>query len=408
MGGAGCAFLLQVLLARGLAPDVYGAFATALATVTLLSPLACMGVPGFLIRAFGSEGLYGIRWLRCSLKLVAFGTVSVLLVLVLWGWLGPHDSLYFKLLCWMMPVVIGQAFSELVTVKLQLEERFYTLAVWQMFPQLVRVLLVIIVMMFIQYEPMQNVYAGAYFVTSFLVFIVGVRSMQLMSSGHFLLKGHLKKVPVLLSEGVSSTAIMRYSLPYALTGVLYIIYFQSDIILLNYLRSSEEAGLYNVAFTVMVAVYLLPNIVYQKFLLPKLYRWVNHDKKQFFKIFRIGNVVMAVSGVCVMMLVFWSMPLVISLLFGEAYKNVIPILNVLVFCIPVRFIASSVVSALVTEDNIKRKVRCMAAVAIINVMLNFILIPVLGGEGAAITTVISEILLLLLFYRMVKKHVEFV
>lgn len=408
IGSAGCAFLIQVLLARELTPEIYGFFSTALATVTLLSSLACMGVPGFLIRVFGSEGMQGTRWVRTSLKLVTFGVVNVLLVLVLWGWLGPHDNMYFRLLCWMMPVVIGQAFAELVTVKLQLEERFYALSVWQIFPQLMRVVLIILAMTIIKYQPMQYVYAGTYFLSSFLVSAIGLKSMLLMLSGDVKLKGYLRKNPILLVEAVSSKNIIRQSLPFALSGVLYIIYFQSDIILLNYLRSSEDAGLYNVAFTVMVAVYLLPNIVYQKFLLPKLYRWVNHDKKQFFKVFRIGNIVMTVSGLLVMMLVFWLMPLVIPFLFGEEYRNVIPILDILVFCIPVRFIASSVVSVLVTADNIKRKVRCMAAVAMINVMLNVILIPILGVEGAAMTTVVSEILLLLLFYQMVRKHVVIV
>lgn len=408
IGAASCAFFIQVLLARELEPAVYGSFATVLATVTLLAPLACVGVPGFLIRVFGVEGLYGLRWVITSLKLVTFGVVTVLLVLVLWAWLGPHDSLHFRLLCWMMPIIIGQVFMELVTVKLQLEERFYILALWQILPSLLRLCLLALVMVFVKYEQIQNVYAGAYLLTSFLISGVGLVSIKLMLSGYFQLKGHLRSKGSLLSEAVSTHVVMRYSLPYALMGVMYVIYFQSDIVLLNYLRSNEEAGLYNVAFTVMVAVYLLPNIVYQKFLLPKLYRWVNHDKKQFFKVFRVGNVVMAISGLIVMVVVFLLMPVAIPLLFGEAYRNVIPILNILVFCIPVRFIASSVVSVLVTEDNIKRKVKCMAAVAMMNIMLNFILIPILGGEGAALTTVISEVLLLILFSLMVKKHVEFV
>jgi len=408
VAGAACAFVIQVLLARELTLEEYGAFSTALATITLLSPLACMGVPGFLIRVFGVEGLEGVRWVRSSLKLASLGNLCILVILAVWGWLGPHDDMYFRLLCWMLPIVIGQTFAELVTVKLQLEERFYSLALWQIFPQLIRGGVVIGVMLFIQYEPIQHAYAAAYFMSSFLVAAVGIYSIKGMINGSFYLKGHSKKTAILLSNDVCFNVILRHSLPFSLTGVLYIIYFQSDIILLNYLWSEKAAGLYNVAFTIMVAVYLLPNIIYQKFLLPKLYRWVNHDKKQFGKVFRMGNIVMAVSGLLVMIPAFMMMPSLIPLLFGEVYKGVIPILDILLWCIPVRFLASSVVSVLVSESNVRRKTRCMAVVAIINVMLNCILIPLLGGEGAAITTVISEVLLLLLFYRMVKKHVEII
>src|SRR3546814_4412984 len=48
-------------------------------------------------------------------------------------------------------------------------------------------------------------------------------------------------------------------------------------------RSDEAAGVYNVAFVIMSAVYLIPSVIYQKFLLPKIHIWANHDQETFVK-----------------------------------------------------------------------------------------------------------------------------
>ena len=119
--GAGCAFLTQVLLARELGPSAFGVFAAALALVTLASPLAGFGVAGFWVRAFGQEGWRGIRWFPGSLKYVALTTPLVLVTLMIWAGLGPHDAGTRSLLRVLSMLVLGQVSIELVGAKLQLE-----------------------------------------------------------------------------------------------------------------------------------------------------------------------------------------------------------------------------------------------------------------------------------------------
>ena len=53
----------------------------------------------------------------------------------------------------------------------------------------------------------------------------------------------------------------------------------------------------------------------------------------------------------------------------------------------------------------RKKVKYMGIVALLNIILNIILIPVHGAIGAAITTVFSDIVLLLLYYTASKKYV---
>jgi Polysaccharide biosynthesis protein len=54
--GAGLAFLTQVILARRLGPSAFGVFASALATVTLLVPLAGFGMMHYSPEVVDEEG----------------------------------------------------------------------------------------------------------------------------------------------------------------------------------------------------------------------------------------------------------------------------------------------------------------------------------------------------------------
>src|SRR3546814_5217311 len=59
----------------------------------------------------------------------------------------------------------------------------------------------------------------------------------------------------------------------------------------------EAAVVYNVAFVIMSAVYLIPSVIYQKFLLPKIHIWANHDQETFVKAYEKGRLFMFLTGI---------------------------------------------------------------------------------------------------------------
>ncbi|MBE0471968.1 MAG: polysaccharide biosynthesis C-terminal domain-containing protein, partial [Methyloprofundus sp.] len=185
----------------------------------------------------------------------------------------------------------------------------------------------------------------------------------------------------------------------------HLIYFQSDIILVKYITGDEAAGYYNVAFTIMVAVLLFPGIVYQKFLLPKMHRWAHHDRALFYKVYRQGNVAMLILGLLAMALIWLLSPLAIPFLFGDEYKDAVGLLTILALSAPILFVASSVGATLVTQEHMKTKVKLMGLVAIVNILLNLAFIPFYGAEGAAVSTLMSNVLLLTLYVHYRKKAI---
>ena len=402
----GLAFVTNVILARELGPEDYGIFVTALATITLVSSFATAGVPHFWLRVFGREGHLAFRWVTVSLYTVSISIFIISLSLLCWAYWGSHSLAFQQLIVWLfLPVLVGQVLFELITAKLQLEEKYGFLAVWQLLLNSLRFLWVIIyVVIFAESYDLINLSLGIA-VCSLVLVIVGVFALKGMINGRLKLKGHVKSKKYELVHKSTINNVLSESYPFALAGFLYVVYFQSDIILLKYLDSAESAGIYNVAFIILGAIYLFPAIFYQRFLLPKLHRWSVHNKAKFIGVYQAGNRIMLLAGISVMAVVLLIMPMIIPFIFGEAYAGVIPLLMILAFCIPCRFLSSSIESVFVDHGNMKRKVICMGITALINVILNVIAIPIWGNMGAAITTLLSELILLILFYLTARKYV---
>lgn len=403
LAGAGFAFLTQIMLARALSPTSYGVFAAALATVTLLAPMSVFGVQGFWLKVFGAEGGRGVRWLPASFRFLTVSCGLTSLIYLLWTAWGPHENSTSLLLYLLFPMLFGYLYSELVNSKYLLEDRFRALAMWQLFPHVARFVLVAVLILFGNAQSSISAIAIVYSVVAALVLIVGYKQLRGMRLGQFNIKGHGVKHDARLNfsnndAAINAMSVARQTWPFGLSTIFHLIYFQSDIVILKYISGGEVAGIYNVAFTVMAAVYLLPSVIYQKFLLPRFHRWSNYDREKFYQVYRKGNIAMAVLGIAAMLIIlitaFWAIPS----LFGEEYMGAVSIIYILSICAPVMFVASSVGAVLVTQENMIRKTKYMGGVAVLNIILNFALIPYYGAIGAAVSTVMSNIVLLIIYY----------
>lgn len=400
--GACMAFLTQTLLARELGPATYGLFASSLATVSMVAPLGGFGLSQFWLKAYGVEGWMANRWLSPSLRFIAGTTTLALSVVAVWAFTGaPADDTRFTLLV-LMPVVLGVLVVNLVGSKLRLEERYGTLAVWQMTIPASR-LLVALLLLLIPSLAGRFVAIG-YSAISLWVVVLALPSLRMMLSGKIKLQGHGECPTILqLDKTPRVLQVWAQSWAYGLEAVLYSIFFQVSTVQLKYLGSDIQAGMFGIALAVMMAIYLVPATIYQKFLLSKLHRWAVHDKKKFWFVYRKGNIVMLATGLIVGALMAVVSPWLIPLAFGEKYRGVVKILLVLALCVPIRFLSTGVGSALLNERHMRYRVIAMGLAAAVTIILNVLLIPSCHELGAAWSTVVGETLLLLTFYLGVRR-----
>jgi O-antigen/teichoic acid export membrane protein len=394
--GAGLAFLTQVLLARELGPSNYGLFTSSLATITMVAPLAGFGLSQYWLQVYGVEGWMGNRWLRPSLRFITVSTTLTLALIVLWTFTGATPDARDMLLL-LLPVVPSMLAVNLLGSQQRLEERHGDLAIWQLMTSGSR--LVVAALLLLIPALTGRFVAFGFGLIALVVTLLAIPNLATMMRGGIKLHGH-GPPPSAMTEGPAPT--MRYlwsqAWAYGMQSVLFTIFFQISTVLLKYLNGNKQAGIFGVALGVMTAIYLIPATLYQKFLLSKLHRWAVHDPVKFWMVYRHGNVAMLVSGVLLALLLVITAPWVVPLAFGEKYRPVIKILMVLALCVPLRFLSTSVSSALLNEQHMRYRVYVMAACAALAIVLNVLLIPAYQEMGAAIATVIGEVAMLLALY----------
>lgn len=408
ISSAACGFFTQVILANNLDPSSYGVFSSAVASTALLLPLGGFGIAQCWLKAFGEEGISAMRWLPASFLFLGISVFFVLFLLIAWALFGVHDKSSADALFILSFCVFSQPAIELVAAKLQLEERYLILTVWQIIPNLARLILILIMIYCSTVIVDIKSASYIYLIVSLFLFVIGIFVLQRMFKGKFCLKGHSKYNPQNIAVGLSKPNLIQVitqSWPSGLAGLFYLIYFQSNIVIIRYMIGAEAAGTYNVAFTLLIAVYLLPAVIYQKYLASKIHRWANHDKYKFLQSYTEGNRLMLTTGLIVMILILLFASKFVGIFFGNKYQAAVLIIQILAFAIPLRFISSNAGSVLSIKDHEKYKTYIMGLIAVINLFMNFILIKILGLIGAAFSAVITEFLILFLFKIYIKKTI---
>ncbi len=410
--GGGATFGTQVLLARELNPYDYGLFSSTIGIVVLLIPLSGFGIGQFWLKAFGEEGVAAKRWISSSYRVLAVSISVTTSAIIFWAYWGPNEAITKYLLILLIFYVIGQVAIDLLITKYQLEDNFILISILQVTPQLSRLGFIALLLLTggVDLEGLGLAYAT----TGFILLTIGVYYLKGVPTEKYNSKRHnaqlmdSNRTIAHDSRNNNQTgvyALLQYAWPFGLSTFFQLIYYQSDIILLKYLSGNEDAGVYNAAFVVLAVVFILPSVIYMKYLMPKIHRWSTQDISLLHRLYKMGSTVMLAIGFFSMAMVLLFSDWGITLLFGEKYLHSIQLLNVLSLSIPVIFLAYNSGAVLTTKDHMRRKVRYMGYSALLNIVLNLYAIPTYGPFGAAATTVLSNVLLYILYSHGVRKYV---
>ena len=182
--------------------------------------------------------------------------------------------------------------------------------------------------------------------------------------------------------------ILREALPLILASSAIMVYMRIDQVMLTMMSGTFEAGLYGAAarlsevwafLPALIAISATPSIIQCKKLNPALY---------LDRIGRLLSILTALAYVVIILTLCTSWWIVPQLL-GPQFAGAVPILTVHVLGLIGVFQGAVYSIFYVNERLTKIYALNLGIVAIANVGLNLVLIPRLGGMGAAIATVIS-------------------
>jgi O-antigen/teichoic acid export membrane protein len=397
------AFATQVVLARSLSQHDFGSFMTVLAFVSLTAPIAVYGVNELWLQRFGREGPKAFRWVRRSIGVVIAATAVVMMVMLLWGLADLAYPVDAGLRILLIPVVAAQAFIALAMSALQLRGAYKAVAALQLAPHLGRIA-VVVVTGTLGLTVLHT--ALGYALIAVATLTLSVLVLDPYWRGRVRLEGHPAGPPP-PGQPPSHGRLFRSANPFMLGSLFYLVGLYLGTVVVGEFLGTREAALFSVPMSILMAIYLIPRVVYQQYFLAKLQRWARNDRDMIFLAYRVGTTGMVIAGCVIAVLVAVGGAVGIPRLFGEQYSDSVPILLILVVAIPMRFGAASVASLLTTSRQLWRKVAYQGGGVVVYLTALAIATPRYGLLGAAASTVVAELALLILFWIAVKKYVVY-
>jgi len=202
----------------------------------------------------------------------------------------------------------------------------------------------------------------------------------------------VKLFPIIVSKRsqgkVDRKSVIAYSFPLFLTVFLSLIVNQTDIIMLGYFVDSKDVGVYSIAYRLSQLVFII-SISFVGIFAPIVSEL--HSKK---KIKRLRSLlktvarwVLTISLPIFIILVIY--PAKILGLFGEEFLGGVDVLYVLSFSALLSSVISLSGYIITMSGRVKLALVNSLCAALLNVVLNLLLIPKYGTMGAAISTAIS-------------------
>ena len=185
--------------------------------------------------------------------------------------------------------------------------------------------------------------------------------------------------------------MIKKSKYYILANLMVTIYAQTDKIMLKLMIDNASVGYYSAAVTSAgMASFIFAAIIDSArpiiFEAKKNEDLIKYEKN----IISLYSVVIYFSiFICLMVTIF--SPLIVNIMYGQEYANSIPILRLIVWYTTFSYLGSARTIWIMAESKHNYLMFINTAGVILNILLNYILIPIYGIIGAAIATVLTKV-----------------
>ncbi|MDB5249665.1 MAG: Polysaccharide biosynthesis protein [Segetibacter sp.] len=374
----GIGLLLGVLIARYLGPEKFGKWSYALALTSLLSAFATLGLDNIIIKDLlqcpeKRNEILGTTFLMRF----AGGVVTILTSTLIVLFTDTQDT---ELLICVAIISIGFIFQSFDVI-----DSFFQSKVQS------RYVVIAKNGAFVFCAVLKSV--ALWRKADFLVFIT-IGTFEIFLSALGLVYFYYSQTLTSIKEWYSNRTYLKKKLkecwPLLLSGLVIMIYMRIDQIMLKQILGEKSVGIYSAAVRISEVSYFLYTILSAS-VYPALIKARNNNNKEEYllkvqRLFDYTVVIALATGLFFTISSNW----VINILFGPGFEDAAAVLKINIWCGV--FVALGVASSqyLILEGLAKLSFYRSFAGALVNLLLNFVLIPIYGISGAALSTLIAQ------------------
>lgn len=374
----GVGLLVGVWIARYLGPEQFGLLSFALALSGMFGAIATLGLQGIVVRDIvrNPESARLTLGTAAVLQLVG-GLVSFLLILVTIAYLRPDDALARTVVAILGALMLFKA-SEIAVYwfESQVQSKY---TVWVQ-NSVFLVFAVVKVGLILLEAPLTAfvwaMLAEAAVVAAILLLVLNLRGPTLAQ-----LQASFGRARSLLAD----------SWPLILSGIAVMVYMKIDQIMLGIMIGDEAVGIYTAAVRISEVWYFIPMVIVAS-VFPAIIEAKKHSAELYrARLQKLYDLMVVISIAVALPMTFLSY-YVITLLFGEAFAEAGAVLAIHIWASVFVFLGVASSQWFLIENKQILGLQRVVLGAIINVILNFALIPAYGVIGAAIATVFSQLI----------------
>lgn len=369
---------VTAIVARYFGPESYGQFNYALSFVTLFTALSTLGLETLTVKAIVDKEQDEGTILCTSLVLrVIGGILLTFIAVILIRLIVPNDS-NTHILVFILSLTMVFKALEVIEYWIQAHQRAKVSSV-------VRMTAYVIISAF----KIGMVLLGGNLIHFALIYMLDVIIIGIgLIIAYFRNREEKFKWKVDIDYAKS---ILSQSWYLILSGLMVTLYMQIDKVMLGSLMPTKvEVGVYSAAVSIASMWYFVPMAIITSFK-PVIMSKKKINEESYLKSVQLLYTIVAWLGICfgIFVLIF-SNPIV-NILYGAEYQKASSILSVSIWAGTFAMLGSARGAWLISEGLQRYSVIYISAGAIINIVLNYLLIPTIGGYGAAVATLMSQI-----------------
>lgn len=383
---SGSAFLVSLFIARFFGPRGFGEYSKATTFIALFYLFSDFGLNAYTLRQISQEpqnekkiinNLFGLR--------IVISLILILIVVFITLFL-PYDAIRNegftpvakKAIIVLSLLILYQSFLTTTNVIFQKHLRYELSTLANLVGSFITVITVFLLLLLKQSLPTILLGYSCGSVVSTIILFFLVKKLY----GHFTTSFSLTE----------SKKLIFNSLPLGLTLVFNLVYFRADVFILTLFRTTNEVGAYGLAYKFFEFPLTLPTF-FANSLYPILLQ-----RSQNKKLFKETVLKAAIFLLALSLFTLFSFYLFAPFLkfIREDFYPSISILRLLSLSMPVFFLSSLFMWILITFGKNKELLLIYFFGMIINLLLNLIFIPSFGTTAAALITLLSEFIIMVI------------
>jgi O-antigen/teichoic acid export membrane protein len=202
-------------------------------------------------------------------------------------------------------------------------------------------------------------------------------------------------------------SLLLTSIPFAINGFLVPIYHRIDIVMISFLKDEAAVGLYNAANVLAVSPFIILGYGFSHALFPSFTYYFTNDRQIFNSIvekaFKYSTSLLIPIGAGVTLLASQF----VQIIYGPQFIQSVDAMKLLIWTGIILFLNILYINIMEATGKQKYATAILGTGAVSNVILNYILIPPFGINGAAVATIVTQAICLIFAHYVTRRDLSY-